>query len=174
MLSDLNIHPLMVHFPIAILSLYAVAEILRFRALTSREWWFNFRAVLVIVGAVAALVTIQTGTWIGDMIPSSSPSYPVLQMHALMATSTGILFCVLALIYIFAVLMRYGFLEMGKQLSFLRPLGRFCDWLVKSPIVAIVALIGLCTLILTGTLGGILVYGPDLDPATKFVYQLLF
>ncbi len=174
MLSTLNVHPLMVHFPIAILSLYAVAELLHFRALTAREWWFNFKAILVIVGSIAALATIQTGQWIKGIFPRSSPMHQVLQLHSSMAVTTGWIFCALAVVYIFSLLNRNDFLSEGKSLQFLAPLGRLCNWLVKSPLIALIALVGLGTLILTGTLGGILVYGPDLDPATRFVYQLLF
>jgi hypothetical protein len=134
-----------------------------------RPWWFHFKAVLVVLGALASLVTVQTGIWAHDMFPADSPLHPVIDLHMLFGKTVAWIFCVLAGAYIFAAWRRYG-----APAGFFGQLGRFADWLIRSPIIILPALIGFVFLILTGTLGGIIVYGPTLDPATQFVYKLFF
>ncbi|MEK7110290.1 MAG: hypothetical protein AAB759_00205 [Patescibacteria group bacterium] len=39
----MNIHPAFVHFPIALLTIYAVLELARFRFFTARPYWFHLK-----------------------------------------------------------------------------------------------------------------------------------
>lgn len=67
----MNIHPLFVHFPIALLTVYAVAELLRFKRLTSQVWWWNVKTLLLGVGLLGGFATLQTGEIAEELIEKS-------------------------------------------------------------------------------------------------------
>lgn len=47
-------------------------------------------------------------------------------------------------------------------------------YVLRSPFLPFLALIGLIAITMTGALGGAIVYGPNVDPVVKFVYSLFF
>jgi len=57
----MNIHPLFVHFPIALLSFYALMEICRFIRINRSPHWFHAKAFVLIAGAASAFLTLETG-----------------------------------------------------------------------------------------------------------------
>lgn len=170
----MDFHPLFVHFPIALLTIYAVLEI-------ARKWlhgerWDAAREVLVIAGAVLAGITLATGETAKHLFADRSMR-PVIELHATVAVAATWVFAVLAACYLLASphyssqVMR---LPAGLQKA-LAPLSLFAERIVRLPFLApLLALVGFLLLGLTGALGGILVYGPEFDPVTSAVYHYFF
>jgi uncharacterized membrane protein len=165
----MNIHPLFVHFPIALLATYAVLELLSFK-LDRRPYWFYIRAALVILGSLASIVSAITGDMAKDVIENSGVHNAIIPVHESFALAVVVIFLIPAIGYALAWLAREyaGFSEKFPRLV------RSGQCFTQSGIRFIIAALGLAALIVTGALGGSIVYGPDSDPAIRLIYRLFF
>lgn len=165
-----SLHPLVVHFPVALLSVYAVAELVRFRRVAQQPYWFYFKATLAVLGSIGALVARQTGESIEEALEASGGPIPrLIEIHSTWSLVATWIFAVLAVAYLLAWIRRDGRLWGQK-------LGAAGDWagkLVSTWPSAILALAGLAAITATGALGAALVYGPGVDPAVNAIYRLL-
>lgn len=98
-----NLHPLIVHFPLAILFVAFAADVLSFFV---RRWtWLRPSAVgLYVVGGVAAVFTYLTGTWAADAVRVPADVEPLLTEHADLGWWTMVFFGVYALLRLGSVL----------------------------------------------------------------------
>jgi uncharacterized membrane protein len=158
-----DLHPLAVHFPIALLVFYAVLECARFKKLTSQKWFFFVKAMLVIAGTLGACVALLTGNIAGENMEGSI-SEDVMGMHSLFAYTATVIFGVIALLYLLA------WISHGVQSRFLKRVRSF----VESWVMVIPAVLGLVAIIVIGALGAVLVYGKDIDPVVRWIYSLFF
>lgn len=95
-----NLHPLIVHFPIALL-ISAVGLNLLALILRRVEWLKMATASLFILGAVSAGVTYLTGRQAADSIDLPADAYSVLSEHADLALLTLILYGAVATVNAF-------------------------------------------------------------------------
>ncbi len=51
---------------------------------------------------------------------------------------------------------------------------KIAKWIINTRVSFILALIGIVGITITGTLGGAMVHGPEVDPFVSFVYHLFF
>jgi len=177
----MNIHPIFVHFPIALLTIYAVLEILRFKKLTQNAVWFGIKAFLAIVGALASIVAFSTGDTAVSALRSHPELRQVLRVHESFATWTVTIFCIIGASYLIILIGRwwktkpsYGRFTAtaaGKAWSFLR---HIAEYIQRPAIIVILALAGLFFITVTGTLGGLMVYGKASDPFVGLVAKLFF
>ena len=179
----MNPHPILVHFPIALLSVYSIFELLRFKGLLKQESWFNIKAVLVVLGAVGAVAAVFTGDFARQAVyTGNGTGYPgldlptIIRAHENWAHITAVVFVLLACAYIVAFANKFNFINfLPGQL--LKGIWKFGTWiekmLIETPLVIFLALFGLCAITITGALGGIIVYGPNIDPVAHLVYGLL-
>lgn len=173
----MNIHPIVVHFPVALLTLYTLMEFVGFRRLTQHVAWFYIKAFLLIVGTVDAFAGRQTGEMIEAQF-RGGPQTKLLEMHALWANITVILFGILSLLYLAAFIRRdaaqWRIVGFVAALPGAGLLARIYDVCERSGIFLVAALAGLVTITVVGALGGALAYGPNVDPIVKFVYDFFF
>jgi hypothetical protein len=92
-------------------------------------------------------------------------SLPLVEIHSNWATASVWIFGVLSLVYLAAWLHREGVLK--------HAVGSWCERALSLWFTPVVALAGLAAITITGALGGAIVYGPDVDPAVKFIYSLV-
>ena len=145
----MDIHPIVVHFPIALLTLYAVFELFRFKKVLERPYWFHIKAILAILGEVSALLAFLTGNEIeGNRL---------VEMHQQFAGMSILIFGVIALGYLFE-----WFWPVKASLFVMRPY-----------IIIPLALLGLAVLTITGGLGGAIVYGTQFDPFMAPIFKFL-
>jgi len=164
----MNIHPLFVHFPIGILVLYTAFELLRFKIITKRPWYFEIKAVLSIVGTLAAYATAFTGDMAEDILSTTAPDKMALvEIHSMYAAATITIFSILAGSYLFEWLKKAGQLKIVTKILFLDKLSYFIQ--KYAPFIAIV---GLISITITGGLGASIVYGPNADPFVTFIYGM--
>lgn len=164
----LNVHPLLVHFPIGLLTVYALLEFVRIKRLRNPTM-FALKAFLVIVGFAAACVTWLSGQLIEHQ-PGVSLAHPELVgIHSKMSLAATCTFGVLAAAYVVQILHQWDWPVTRGLVAPFRRLSRLVLERWPAPVLAA---IGLILLIITGALGGIVVYGPQLDPLTSLVYQL--
>lgn len=173
----MNIHPVFVHFPIALLTLYALSELLYVKKLRELPFMFYTKAIVVILGALSSFVTLQTGEWAAAQYQAST-TLKIIAVHSSWADLTVGVFTLLAASYLVLWLGKYPRLVAWlTQTSYVRPLWRLCTmvahWCVETPLVVALAAAGLAAITITGALGGSLVYGSEVDPVVSFIYHLV-
>lgn len=84
-----NLHPMVVHFPIAILSIAIFFDFASFFISREKKWWTEeATAFLYGIGALAAIVVYYTGTLAADSVMLPARAQPVLTEHANLAWIT--------------------------------------------------------------------------------------
>lgn len=177
-----NFHVLVVHFPVALLSIYAVMEFVRWKVFNEKPYWFYLKAVFVVIGTLGAYAASMFGDLIEDAIAAQKigtiPNIrDIIDMHATFAGITTVVFSLLAGAYVIAWIEREQPDVVGRFLSRF-PLLRFVmtlkDFLLTTPVAIVLAFVGLIAITITGAIGGGIVSGPDVDPIVTLVYRLLF
>lgn len=172
----MNFHPIFVHFPIALLTLYAILELARFKKLTNWEPFFYIKMALVFFGTLGTLPSLMSGEAIEHQFEVGNLK-TLVETHAAWATGTAWLFGIIALGYLVVWVNRTGAFPKATQHPIISPLWRLLtrlsDALIARNLVIALALIGLLAITVTGALGGAIAYGPDIDPAAQFFYNLL-
>lgn len=162
-----NVHPVFVHFPIAFLTLYAIVELLPFTYIRKSHTIRAVKLSFLFIGEIGTVVAGLTGKLASqDAAHNPSVKYPrVIETHSTFAELTFILFGIITLLYLAQLITQYY-----KNILILPILGLASE---KYYLIAPLALVSLTMVTITGALGGIIVYGPTMDPITQFVYQLL-
>ncbi len=176
----MNIHPLFVHFPIALLVLYSALELggYAWPWLRRQTWLFAVKAFLLFVGILGAIAALVTGGIAEDLVEGSARAY-ILAVHAPASGITTVLYAILACAYLIRVFDREGWGNRvaGMANPFMRTWSykKYVAHLVLDtwllPVLSLAALIGM---FVTGALGAAIVYGPSADPFVSFVYHLFW
>ncbi len=167
----LNIHPLIVHTPVGLLSLYSFLEIISIKRLQSLPYWFYVKAILVIFGSLGTFAALGSGKLIEDQFASR-----LLETHAWFAVATTLVYLVLAASYLLTwfrwEINKYLEKTYFKQIWLL--FDKLREFIMKRSILFCLSGLGFVFLSITGALGGALAYGPDVDPMVRFIYDLFF
>ena len=166
----MDIHPIIVHFPVAFLTIYGIAELVRFSFVTRQSYWFYVKGVLVIVGSVSSLGAL----WTGEQIAEQVEDIPrIMQLHSMFAQATVWIFGVVALAY-FVTWLQRGSPEAISRLGIMGVVfQKYSSFVMRPSILVVFALLGLAAVTITGGLGGAMVYGLDFDPLMKPVFKFL-
>ena len=150
-----NIHPILVHFPIALLVLYSLVKIIPWGRWFPSVAWKQIERILLVVGVIGAFFALATGETAEHLV---RPQHDLVEMHSFFATLAT---------WLYAALLVGEILAFFKKLPFIQKI--LCNvWL--SGIVAIIALISIS---LAGLLGGVIVYGTTADPFANSVLKVL-
>lgn len=176
----MDFHPLIVHFPIALLTAYCALEFLRFEKLKKHASWFYLKLFLLGTGAVSAVFARQTGEFTGGIYGESM--WEIVRAHSLWATGTTLFFLGLAFAYAVKWLEKdFADSPLVLKLKYVTPidmvlniLNRAASFILSAPIILILAALGFLMLSVTGALGSILVRGPESDIFASFIYRLFF
>lgn len=177
----MNIHPLLVHFPIGLLVVYSVLEIDAYLwpTLRRQSWLFGVKTFLLFTGVFSAFAALVSGGVAEELLGEGDSRSYIIQVHDLFANATTILYLVLAAAYLVRIFEMNGWGDriVGTN-SFLNSMWNFKKrfWHIISdtwllPALALLALIGM---FITGALGAAIVYGPNADPFVTFVYRLFW
>lgn len=170
----MNIHPILVHFPIAFLSLYVLCEVISVKRLRDWSSWLHLKALLVVLGVITAVITSQTGELAASIV---NVPRNVLRVHDQWANLTTVIFGVIAFLYIAVIadttIVR-TWIEKFKLIMIWDKAVWLSHELLKMRVVmTVLALSGVVAITVTGGLGGAMVYGPDVDPIVRLIYNLL-
>lgn len=152
---NFNIHPLLVHFPIALLVVYSLLEWVPIKKITNLYYWFYIKATFLFLGVLSTIPTGITGKIIENQF---SNRHNLVNLHSNFAITASFVYLILAGIYLLA------FLNKKTRNKFFLP----------NIVIILLSIVGFLLISITGALGGIIVYGPDLDPFTSFIYGLFF
>ena len=165
----MNIHPLVVHFPIALLFLYSVIQLLPLRTWFPRVEWKQIERVLLVVGFFGALVALATGDTAEHIF---HPNRQLVEMHSTFAGLATVL---------------YGALLSGEILTIINPkiLPKISYTWIRNILISLekllcnktfsktISLVALIAISTTGLLGGVMVYGATADPVAGIVLKML-
>lgn len=171
MILRMNIHPIIVHFPIALLCVYAILECVRIKKLLRLSEWFYVKTSFLIFGVMGALLAAATGDF-------GKPLYPgergIIEVHERFADITIVIFCAIALLYLVMLADRLfqDSLRRSRYTSSWGLVMRIENKLFIAPVLVPLAILGFLALFITGTLGGSIVYGVTGDPFTQFINRI--
>ncbi|HYF04610.1 MAG TPA: DUF2231 domain-containing protein [Patescibacteria group bacterium] len=165
----MNLHPVVVHYPIALLTIYSLLELLRFKKLTQWQRWFFIKAFLLILGSLSTFAALQTGEIAETLF---QPDDRVVRMHENFATASTWIYGILALSYLIRLLQYFYATHLAGYKTWPQ-LVRINQIVFSAPVLILLALGGLACLLITGALGGAMVLGPNSDPVGSFIYSWL-
>lgn len=139
----MNIHPLVVHYPIAFLTIYAVFELVRFRKIFEQPYWFYVKKVLIIVGWAGSIAAALTGFIASDW---ATEGPRIFVLHKSFAMMTVALSTISAIFYI-----------NNRQ----------------SRVLVLIAVLILISITVTAGLGGAMTKGTQFDPFMGPIFKLL-
>lgn len=175
----MNIHPIVVHFPIALLTLYAICELIRFKKFTTRHYWFHVKAILIIAGLVSAQLALLTGEAVEHMFDKiDAGKKAIVPIHAFFAEATFSIFLILAIAYL-SLWIEYDapktlLTKYPRLVTPWKNLLKISKWIIETPASLALAFVGIVGVTITGALGGAMVHGPEVDPFVSFIYHLFF
>lgn len=151
----MDIHPIVVHFPIAFLTLYGLLELVRFQKVIDQPHWFYTKGVLVIAGALGALAAALTGAIASGWAIGGPRLFAMHQIFALLVIIVSIVPAV-------AYALRWA----GK-------FNLYTEHVMKPKSLVSLAILILIVITITGGLGGAMVYGTHFDPLMAPIFKLL-
>jgi len=169
----MNIHPLFVHFPIALLTIYAILELVSPWCQRRASWLRESKILLLLVGFVALLPTLLAGEEATHLLGESE----LIERHELFAQLTTLLFTILAGAYALGLLKHC---KLGAKLKDLLErvnlwslLCRVRTFVLTKHVRMLLALLALSCITITGALGASIVYGTQVDPFVSFIFNLV-
>lgn len=173
----MNLHPLFVHFPIALLTVYALMELVRFKKIAGQAYWFYAKAILLMLGGAGALAAYFTGDTAKDTVNTGGFNSPisnfrqVVSIHENFADLSLVIFGILAVGYLVVWLnledISRFFSRNSLPVQLWQAVVRLASFFVETKLVILLALLGLICITITGGLGGRMVYGTNADPFLK-------
>lgn len=163
-----NIHPLLVHFPIAFLLLYSLLRILPFDRWFPKVSWREIRFVVLLAGVLGAFFANTTGE-VAEHI--ARPDHKIVETHAFFALLSTWVYGLLCLGEV--LFFTNSFLSKKIPSSAISVLSFVERILTNKAITMFLALSGVVAISITGMLGGVMVYGVSADPLAPFVLKLL-
>ena len=178
----MNIHPLFVHFPIALLAAYSVVEVLAYfwPALRRQAWVSPVKVFLIFTGALSALVALITGGIAGEIVEKlQMQTLFIVKVHAPFAAITSLLYLVLTAAYLVRVFDQKGW---GARIAAKNKVftwswnlkKKIAHFLLDTWILPVLAFFALVGVVITAALGAAIVYGPFIDPFVFFVCHLFW
>ncbi len=168
----MNIHPIFVHFPIALLSIYAFFEVVRIKSWQQSAWIKPVKTILVSIGVIFAYISLSTGETAEHLL-SDDRLLALVEKHSFFASATTYLFLVPALAYCFGLILSSSFAT-KIPVVITRLMTWYSTKIAIAPVRIACAILGTIAVLIVGALGGAIVYGPATDPIVWFVYNLFF
>jgi uncharacterized membrane protein len=166
----MDLHPVFIHFPIALLTLYAVFELLQVKKLTGQVSWLYIKSTLLIIGTLGAYAALQTGEIARGL---NHPVNEIVSYHEDFADWTTAIFTTLSVNYLLLLVSSFFAARIPEryQSSWVRVMD-IRKKIFNPTVLFLLAFIGLVTLTITGAFGGIMMYGPTSDPVTTLVSKI--
>jgi len=164
-----NIHPIFVHFPIALLCLYSIIQIIPFKKWLPKIAWTDVGFIMLVVGVLGAFVALMTGEVAEEMVRANDS---LVELHAFFAGASTWLYGALLVGELSRIITSQSFIEKASLQKAKTVLVIVKKILHDSFFAKIVVVVALLSIGMTGLLGGALVYGTTADPFTGIVLKI--
>lgn len=170
----MDLHPIFVHFPIALLVVYGFMELIRFKKLTDNESWNYAKAGIVIVGIIFAFIALSSGEGAEEAIEATNNqlNLEITEVHSTFAGIATTIFLISAIGYLIWIINQ---LWLSKNYNkYWKFALKIQSMILSKYIIIPIAILGIVAMVITGALGGIIVYGTGKDPLADIIYHLFF
>lgn len=164
-----NLHPIFVHFPIAMLLVYSVIKLLPLAKWFPKANWKDIELALLFIGVVGSFFALATGETAEHLV---RPSRDLVEAHSLFATISTWIYGALLLGEVLAMFTSWYENKMKNQ-EILKVVNFLKTNLTNKFYSGVLSFLGLIAISLTGLLGGVITYGVGADPFAAIVLQLL-
>ncbi|HEU5114407.1 MAG TPA: DUF2231 domain-containing protein [Candidatus Paceibacterota bacterium] len=165
-----NIHPIFVHFPIALLFIYSIIMVLPVEKWFPRVAWRDIARALLALGVLGAFAALATGDTAKHLV---HPDRALVNAHSNFAVIATVFYCMLLLGEICAFV-NARFPDFMAKTGVISEISKAIEKILCNKVVAaLIALLALVALSVAGLLGGVLVYGTSADPLAGFVLKIL-
>lgn len=171
----MNIHPIFLHFPIALFIVYSILEFLPLSRFNLKINWRQVKIVLLVLGVLGALATLPTGEMAEKLI-TDAHKLEMVEVHAVFATIATVIFSILAVLYLVGwVDEMYGPVRRPQFLTVIwQVLERLKKIVIDTKLRYLLVFVGFATIVIAGALGGAISHGPNTDPVVSIIYNLFF
>ena len=165
-----NIHPIVVHFPIALLVIYSIIKIFPFRKWFPNVAWRDIERLLLLIGVMGAFLSLSTGEQAEDF---SRPNEDLVGAHEFFANFSTRTYLII-LIGEFANYLNTKNFSLINKINYLPKILAWVEKILTNKnLVLVLVILGFISLFLTGVLGGVMVHGTTADPLAPFVLEVL-
>lgn len=168
------------HFPIALLVVYAIMELIHTNRFTHSNTYAKVKGFLVILGTFSAYLTLATGELASELLVQSRPELErLIETHATLAGASTAIFSILALSYLIKFLLdskhaAAPVLAAKLFSNIVAALKWYSEAIREHVLGQMLALAGIICITIASALGAAIVYGPDVDPLVNFIYRMFF
>ncbi|MBI2673834.1 MAG: hypothetical protein HYX23_00960 [Candidatus Zambryskibacteria bacterium] len=160
----MDLHPLVIHYPIAFLTTYVVFELVRIRKILALPYWFHIKMTLVVIGELGAIATVITAQFSTELRGGNM----LVDRYKLFIIITALIFGMLAFAYVFK------FTDPNSdQSGQSRALTTWFHFILKPFVLIPLVITGLFFIIVSGGLFGATIYGTHFDPFLAPIFKLL-
>lgn len=175
---SLNIHPIVVHFPVALLSVFAVSTFIYFGKVRDSKIYLYVQTVFLVLGSVSAFVAQTTGEMAVETIGPNGSLRNLIEKHESFAVATTTIFTALSSAFLIKLYLLHkdsirGLSWARSYIEKIEPALKVYSKIIFK-LLPLFGMMGLVFITITGALGASIVYGPDIDPVVSFVYHLFF
>jgi uncharacterized membrane protein len=164
-----NLHPVFVHFPIALLLLYSFIKVVPFKKWFPSISWRQIEQVLLTAGIFGAFAALATGETAEHLV---KPNHDLVEMHARFALWATLTYGVLFLGELSSIL-NINFIP-KLNINFLTKISNKLEKIFTNDTFSkVLAVYGFFDISVTGILGGVMVYGLSADPLAPLLLNLL-
>ncbi len=164
-----NLHPIFVHFPIALFLLYSLLRLLPWPKKFPPVNWQIPRIVILVVGLLGAWLANLTGDLAKHL---SHPQSSLVEMHESFAGASINIYIIILIIELL-IFVKPQWLQTKYFNKSANVILRLKQLLTKDWILILLAIAGAITIAITGLLGGVMVYGLTADPLAAPLLKLL-
>ena len=169
-MNTYNIHPILVHFPIAFFFIYSIVKVLPFRKWFPAVAWKDIERLLLVVGMLGAFAALATGDTAEHL---THRSRAIVEMHSNFAAISVFIYAVILAGEVVAIFNK----SFAPKLKLHPRITEFLTLVEKilcnQAFTVTLAILGFIGIFVTGLLGGAMVYGATADPFAPFVLKLL-
>lgn len=166
----MTIHPLFVHFPIALLIIYAILEIITSIYPKYSEKLYLTKIICLYIWALWAIASSQTGE-IDKHVNFAKKRTNILERHETFASITTTTSIILSIIYII-ISANIVYATNQYIIKYQNYISQTIFYINKFKLLLIWSIILLVSVSITGALWGVVAYGADADPITKVIYSI--
>ena len=166
----MNLHPIIVHFPIACLILYSWIEVLGLFSPRIRKNLEITKYFLLIVWILGTFGALQSG----EIAQQAFGKSELIHTHEEFGEKSHKLYILIGCFYLAKLIINKRIFinyRTKREKSHLSWFISFVDSKLSHYIIAWLSIIGVTLLSITGALGGAISHGPDTDPVVKVVYD---
>lgn len=164
-----NIHPIFVHFPIALLFIYSIIKVLPLQKWLPTVAWRQIERAFLLFGVLGAFAALATGDTAEHFAKANRQ---LVNVHAFFASAATWIYGILLFSEIVAILNTsyQSLIQSDKIKTILLKIEAFLCTPFFSKALAI---LGFIAIFIAGLLGGVIVYGTSADPLAGVVLKLL-